>query len=310
MASQIDSVQCPIPAPELGITLVHEHVMVDFAGADQVNPDRYDAEEVFHTALPHLQRLRELGGRTLVECTPAYLGRDARLLRRLAEASGVRLVTNTGYYGAGNDRYLPAHAYTETVPQLADRWLRECEEGVDGTGIRPGFIKIGVDAGPLSEVDAKLVRAAAIVHRRTGLTIASHTGPGVPAMAQIELLEEAGVSPSGWIWVHAQVERDTELHEAAARRGAWVEFDGIGPDSVEQHVTLSVNMKRAGLLDRVLVSHDAGWYHVGEPGGGSFRSYDALFTLFLPALHDAGFTEEEIRRLTVDNPRRAFSGEP
>src|SRR5262249_26942238 len=159
----------------------------------QVNPDRYDADEAFRAALPHLQRLRELGGRTLVECTPAYIGRDAQLLRRLSAESGVQLVTNTGYYGAGNDRYLPGDAHTESDQQLADRWLRECEEGVDGTGIRPGFIKVGVDAGPLSDVDAKLVRAAAIVHRRTGLTIASHTGPGVPAMAQIALLEENGV---------------------------------------------------------------------------------------------------------------------
>jgi phosphotriesterase-related protein len=221
----------------------------------------------------------------------------------------VQLITNTGYYGAANDKYLPAHAHHEVAEQLADRWLREWEEGVDGTGIRPGFIKIGVDAGPLSEVDAKLVRAAARVHQRTGLTIASHTGPGVPAMAQIDLLEELGVSPGAWIWVHAQSEKDTAMHIRAARRGAWVEFDGIGPNSVERHVELVWTMKAAGLLDRVLVSHDAGWYHVGEPNGGNYRPYDTLFTRFLPALRAAGFTETEIRRLTVENPRRALVGE-
>jgi phosphotriesterase-related protein len=309
MPGQIHTVQGPIGPNDLGITLIHEHVMVDFVGADRVSPDRYDVEEVFRVALPHLKRFHELGGRTLVECTPAYIGRDARLIRRLAEASEVRLLTNIGYYGAANDKYLPPHAHTERAEQLADRWLREWETGVDGTGIRPGFIKIGVDSGPLSDVDAKLVRAAARVHRRTGLTIASHTGPGVPALAQIALLEELGVSPSAWIWVHAQNERDGAVHIQAARRGAWVEFDGIGPTTIERHVERVTSMKREGLLDRVLVSHDAGWYHVGEPNGGTYRGYDTLFTTFLPALRAAGVTEEEVRKLLVENPRRALAGE-
>jgi predicted metal-dependent phosphotriesterase family hydrolase len=308
MPVQIQTAQGPVSADALGLTLIHEHVMVDFIGAEDVSADRYDADEVFRVALPYLQQLRELGGRTLVECTPTYIGRDPALLRRLAEAGGVHLITNTGYYGAAHDKYLPPHAFTETAEQLADRWLRECESGLDGTGIRPGFIKIGVDTGRLSEVDAKLVRAAALVHQRTGLTIASHTGPGVPALAQIDLLEELGVSPRAWIWVHAQAEPDSAIHLQAARRGAWVEFDGIAPNTVERHVALVSAMREAGLLDRVLISHDAGWYNVGEPNGGTFRAYETLFTRFLPALGEAGFSEGEIRQLTVENPRRALEG--
>ncbi len=66
-------------------------------------------------------------------------------------------------------------------------------------------------------------------------------------------------------------------------------------------------MKGRGLLGRVLISHDAGWYAVGEPGGGTFRSYTTLFERFLPALKTAGFTDGEIRSLTVDNPAEAFT---
>jgi predicted metal-dependent phosphotriesterase family hydrolase len=308
MPAHIQTAHGPVSADALGLTLIHEHVMVDFIGAEHVSAERYDADEVSRVALPYLQQLWELGGRTLVECTPPYIGRDPALLRRLAEASGVHLITNTGYYGAANDKYLPPHAFTETAEQLADRWLRECESGLDGTGILPGFIKIGVDTGPLSEVDAKLVRAAARVHQRTGLTIASHTGPGIPALAQLDLLEEVGVSPRAWIWVHAQAEPDSAIHLQAARRGAWVEFDGIAPNTVERHVALVTAMKGAGLLDRVLISHDAGWYNVGEPNGGTFRAYDMLFTHFLPALREAGFSEAEVRQLTVENPLRVLVG--
>ena len=305
--SSIQSVTGEVAADRLGLTLMHEHVLVDFIGADKVSPSRYDADETFKTVLPHLQQARTLGCETLVECTPAYLGRDPILLRRLSEASGVRILTNTGYYGAAKDKHLPAHAFTETAEQLAARWTREAELGIDGTGVRPAFMKIGVDEGPLSEIDAKLVRAATITHRRTGVPIASHTATGVAALEELDILERGGVSPTSFIWVHAHNERDTSFHERAAKRGAWIEFDGISPSSVSRHVELVTFMKKNGWLDRALVSHDAGWYHVGEPGGGQFRPFTSVFELFVPALKTSGFTDDEVRTLLVTNPRRALS---
>jgi phosphotriesterase-related protein len=301
------TVSGPIAAEQMGTTLPHEHVLVDFAGAEVVTPDRYDREEVFATVLPYLRRARALGVETLVEATPAYLGRDPLLLRRLSDASRVRILVSTGYYGAREDQHLPHHAFTDSADSLAARWIREWTSGIDGTGIRPGFIKIGVDTGPLSEVDRKLIQAAARTHLRTGLTIASHTGPAAGAMEQLAVLEEEGVDPSAWIWVHAQAEADSTFHVRAAKSGAWVSFDGLAPGEVERYVARVAFMRAEGLLHRVLVSHDAGWYHVGEPGGGAFRPYETLFTDFLPALEAAGFTDDEIRQLTAVNPAQAFA---
>ncbi len=292
----------------MGLTLPHEHVLVDFIGADQASPDRYDVEEVFSVVLPYLRQARELGCRTFFEFTPAYLGRDPALLRRLSDATGLHIVTNTGYYGARNDLFLPDFVHQESVEDLAHRWVREFEEGIEDTGIRPGFLKIGVDPGPLSEIHARLIRAAARAHVDTGLTIAVHTGPAEPAFQQLAILEEEGVHPSAWIWVHAQNESDPSRHAEAAARGAWVAFDGLRPDTADRHVDLLRAMKSSGHLHRVLLSHDAaGWYSVGEEGGGSFRGYDYLFASFLDTLRNAGFTEQEIRRLTIDNPAEAFS---
>ena len=113
-------------------------------------------------------------------------------------------------------------------------------------------MKIGVDSGPLSEIDAKLVRAAALTHRATGLPIASHTGNGIAAREEIDLLERAGVPASSFIWVHAQSERDDTFHIDAGKRGAWVEFDGISEASVSRHVDLVRRMKTEGLFARVL----------------------------------------------------------
>lgn len=305
--AQIMTVQGPLPPNEMGPTLPHEHVLVDFVGAEEVDPRRYNQEEAFATALPHLRRARELGVRTLIECTPDYLGRDPVLLRRLSEASGLHLLTNTGYYGAVEGKYLPQHAHIETADQLAARWDLEWREGIAGTGIRPGFIKISVNNSPLGAVDRKLVQAAGRTHRKSGLTIASHTGTGAAALEELAILQEEGVAGQAFVWVHAQSEKDRSFHLQAARQGAWLSFDGLSPENQPEYLGHLQAMKEAQLLGQVLLSHDAGWYSVGEPGGGTFRSYDTLFQDFLPRLKDAGFTEAEIRLLTVENPQQAFT---
>lgn len=306
-APSVMTVTGPIRVGEMGLTLPHEHVLVDFADVDTVvRPDRYNRRAVFETVRPYLRNLASAGGHTLVECTPQYLGRDPVLLRDLSEATGVRIVTNTGYYGARDDQHVPRHAYSDSVEALARRWIREWEEGIDGTGIRPGFLKIGVDGGPLSAIDRKLVRAACRAHLKTGLTMAVHTGPAHPAFEQLQVLAEEGVAPSAWIWVHAQNEDDFARHLEAARQGAWVSFDGYRAEETARYVRFVSTMRDNGLLDRVLLSHDNGWYSVGEPGGGDFAPYTSLLTDLLPALQEAGFSQKEIRQLTVANPGQAF----
>jgi phosphotriesterase-related protein len=305
--AQVMTVLGPLRARQMGPTLPHEHVFLDFIGAEEVSRSRYDAEEVFEVALPQLQLVRDFGCQTVVECTPAYIGRDPMLLKRLAEASELHLLTNTGYYGAGNNRYLPRHAWTETADELATRWLTEWRDGIEGTGVRPGFIKIGVNAGPLSDLHRTLVRAAARTHLASGLTIAAHTGNGAAMMDELSVLREEGVAPSAFIWVHAQNENDTDLYVRAASTGAWVEFDNVSPKTVGRHIDLVKQMKSRELLHRVLVSHDAGWYEAGKPRGGEYRPYDTIFKELLPGLKSAGFTAAEIEQLIVVNPREAFT---
>jgi len=304
---KINTVLGPVKAEKLGATLIHEHILVDFIGADKINPDRYDSNEVQKVVLPHLLQLYKAGCRTLVECTPAYLGRDPGLLKQLSKASGLHLITNTGIYGAANDKFVPVFATRESAEDLAHRWTQEFEKGIDQTGVRPGIIKIGIDQGPLSKIDAKLVQAAAWTHRNTGLSIATHSGDGTAALEAIEILKEARVAPDAFVWVHAQAEDDRNMHLLAAREGAWLEFDGVGKDTMEQHRDLICNMKSCNLLSQVLISQDAGWYHVGEASGGSFRSYEFLLDQFVPYLRRAGILRGEIQQLLTDNPRQVLT---
>lgn len=295
-----------IDAASAGLTLSHEHVLVDFIGADQCGPHRYDADKVFESVLPHLTRAHELGTRMIIECTPEFIGRDPKLLRRLSHAANLHILTNTGLYGARNGKFLPPYTATESAEQLAARWITEARDGIGGTGIRPGFIKCGVNTeAELSPVDRKLVEAAALAHRATGLTVAVHTGAG-PGLAQIEILKAVGVSPCAWIWVHAQNAEDADIL-AAAKQGAWVSFDGIGPETLNRHLDLCRQLRDANMLDQVLISHDAGWFDPGKPEGGTFRDFQLLFTDFLPMLKAAGFTDAQIHQLLTDNTARAFA---
>jgi phosphotriesterase-related protein len=306
----IYTVRGPIPASQFGFALPHEHIMVDFIGADQTSKERWDPEEVVRTMLPYLKPLRERGVTGFVDCTPAYLGRDVRVLRRLSEETGLHIVTNTGYYAAVNGKYLPRHAYTDTVDALTARWLKEWEEGIDGTGIKPGFLKIAVNPAEgtpakLKEVDARIVRAAARCSKRTGAAVASHTVQGLAALEQINIFEEEGVSPSRFIYVHADGEPDQSLHRQAAERGAWVEYDGIGWRDVQEHVKLILPMLEKH-SDRLLISMDSGWYWVGEPNGGKIRDFNFMTDKMIPELKKAGVSEAMIRKLTVENPAKAF----
>jgi len=303
------TVRGPIRSSQMGITLSHEHVLANFQplAEREKQPWTYDRDEVVKVVRPYLEQVRQHGCRTFVDCTAVALGRDPRLLKRLSQETGLHILTVTGNYAAVDAHFLPPYVFTDSVDALAQRWIGEARNGIEGTGIRPGLIKLGFNGGPLTDAEQKLIRAAAIAHQQTGLTIGAHTGPAVSAFEQLSILEATGTHPSAWIWIHAQNEKDPAQHIKAARRGAWVSFDGVSPASLATHVELVTRMKNENLLHRVLVSQDAAWYHVGEPHGGAFRSFETVFTAFIPAIRAAGFTDADIRTLFIDNPANAFS---
>jgi predicted metal-dependent phosphotriesterase family hydrolase len=305
----VQTVLGPVPASELGFTLVHEHVMCDFIGADQTGRHRWEVDAVVNRMLPLLQAYKEHGGRTFVDCTPAYIGRDPRVLRSLATKTGLHIVTNTGYYGGAGDKFVPRHAYQETVDQLAARWLREWEMGIEETDTKPGFIKTGIDeikseSDPLSAIDEKLVRAAARVSRRTGLTATCHTGGGAAALVATRLFIEEKADPWRFIVAHSDG-HGLAINHRVAELGAWVSLDAISRQPLEQHLTL-VQALAEKHSDHLLLSHDNGWYSVGQTNGGEVRDFNYLLGVFLPAFRKAGAAGSLIQKLTVTNPARAF----
>jgi phosphotriesterase-related protein len=305
-AKIIMTVTGPIAVKRLGRALVHEHILVDFIGADKITYQRWDRDEVIKKVLPYVLEAKKHEVHALFDCTPAFLGRDVTLLKRVSVESGLLLITNTGYYGAVKNKYLPPWAFTESAEQLAARWINEYRSGIEGTTVKPGFIKIGVDSDTsLSEVHRKLVKAAAITHLQTGLTIFSHTGLAKTAFEELAILADSGVDASAFVWVHAQAEKDKSHFITAAGQGCWVSLDGMGWGNADDYVDSLLKMKAAGLLHRALISHDAGWYKPGEPQS-DFKGYTNIFTEVIPGLKKAGFTARDIKQLLEKNPAEAM----
>jgi len=302
----INTVSGAIPADSLGLTLIHEHMLVDFVGADSVSTDRYSQDEVIKKVLPYLLEIKKYGVKTIFDCTPSYLAKDPVLLEKLSTLSGIQLVTNTGFYGAVGGKYLPDFVYEETAAELAERWVQEFENGIGDTGIKPAFIKISVnEETPLRLVDAKLVKAAGIAHQETGMKIASHTGTWATAKQEVGILEEMNISPSAFVWVHAQAEEDFQNYLEAANLGVWISLDGIGW-GVDEYVDRLLFAKEHKILDQILISHDGGWYDPEIPDGGDFVPFTNIFIKLMPALNAKGFEQADWNLLLIQNPKRAF----
>lgn len=292
----------------LGKTLVHEHILVDFSATDIISSNKYNLDNVIEKVRPFLEDIKKFGFTSFVDCTPSYIGRDPILLRKLSEILNMYILTNTGYYGAANDKYVPEFAYNEREEKIAERWIGEYREGILNTDIKPGFIKTGVDPGPLSHIDRKLILASAITHLETGLTIACHTSGEESALDVLKVVKTYRVSPSALIVVHADNIENKDVIFRLAEEGCWIEFDSVGSRPIEFHLELIGEMIERGFVSQLLVSQDAGWYRVEEPDGGinRFNPYTHIAKTLIPILNkDMG--ENVVNTIFVENPAKAFS---
>jgi phosphotriesterase-related protein len=302
-----------VDTARMGVSLIHEHITTDFIGAEKVDQPQYEQQQAIDTILPYLLKAKGQGVETLVECTPSYIGKDVRLLRKLSELSGINIITNTGYYAAREYKFIPKHAFTESADEIAARWLKDWEEGIDGTEIRPGFIKLGVGKGALDSLEEKLLLAAIQVHKKSGLPIAVHTGDGAAAQSEFDIVTREQLNSNALIWVHAQNGTDDE-RVRLAQKGVWISLDGIALSRITQYLSSVQTLKKAGLLSRTLISHDDGWsveqtetgIDLQLFGNGNGQPYSTIHQQFLDSLGAIGFTSAEIDTLMRLNPRQAM----
>lgn len=299
----INTVDGTISTDELGFTLTHEHIMSNF-GKDISETSEYDEAALLNQVVPYLKRIKSLGVDTIFDCTTAYFGRRVDLLQTITTSTGLQIVTNTGFYGAADDRYIPKIAYEFSAEEISKIWVDEFENGINGTDIKPGFIKLAFDSGTPSEIDKKLFKAGILTHLQTGLVMAVHTGDNPEAVkTQLKLLDQYDVSPEAWIWTHAGWSSDIESMIETAGNGAWISLDDIKSSNIQEFIKILQAFKSENLLHKVLLSHDGN----GFPGGGKIRPFEAIMNNLIPAMQEHGFREQEIDQIFIQNPKEAFS---
>jgi predicted metal-dependent phosphotriesterase family hydrolase len=301
---QVMTVTGPVDGAALGVVLPHEHIF--FNHMKEYRGDGLMEDE--ELAVIEVRAAVEAGVRTIVDTTNRDIGRLPEATRRVAQRLGINVVLGSGWYR--HPFIDKAWFDSRTTDGVADDIVRDLEVGIAGTDVRAGIIgEIGCDR-VITSHEERSFRAAARAHLRTGVTITTHAARWPVGLDQLDLLEQEGVDPRRVIVGHSDMFQTIEYHAALARRGAWIQFDTIddqSPYDNAQRVAYLRAAERGGYLDRILLSQDVCQRSQFKTYGG--HGFDVLFRVFLPLLRDEGFSEEQIALMTVENPRRALTGD-
>ena len=302
----VQTTQGPLPASGRGVVLPHEHIFTDLRGPTTPGYGQADADDVVRVMKPRLTEAVGQGVGLMVECSSIGVGRNVPALRRLAEESGLAVVVPTGVYGRAN--YAPPEYRSMSEDDLTALFIKELREGIEDTSVRAGFIKIATSDTGMTKLEETILRAAGRAAVATDAAVASHTVSGSTAKKQVDILDS--ISPAiRFIWVHAQAERTRKWHRDLAARGVFIELDALGwsPGEDTAFITAIKELVVAGYADRILLSHDAGWYQPGQPNGGTQKPYTYLTKTFVPKLRNAGVDPAVVQMITEENPIRAFA---
>ncbi len=313
----INSVLGPLDSADLGFTLPHEHILASSAGMQQAYPEFVDREGTIEEAIADLKQARAEGVRTVVDVTTFDLGRDIRMIEQVSRESGVQMICATGVW-----RDIPRLFWDADPDAIAPLFIREIEEGIEGTGIRAGMIKVANDEEGVAPEGEVILRAAARAHKATGVPITTHSwAPGRVGEQQIAVFEDEGVDLSHVCIGHSNDTRDIEYLKALHGKGVWIGMDRLpggrfpGTPKWEERTEITKKLIDAGFTDRIILSHDwvvnlAAWGD--EIKEASKRSNPDRFLFItrhvLPRLREMGVVQEVIDRITIENPRRFLEG--
>lgn len=303
----INTVLGKIDSAELGLTLGHEHIMIDSRGAD--NAQEYKRDDVVSALLPSLLALKRLGCQTLIDATPNGLGRDINVLVKASEQSGLNIITCVGAWDGMNadGKFIPDSVRTSSIDEIVGLWSSEFYNGVDNTDVKPGFIKIALgDNGMITELQSRLLYAAIRTSLQTDMPIQFHCTSATAVQEIIGIAKNENIELSKLIWLHCDTKKDDLLIKRLAKEGIWVSFDYAlaRAKDLTWYITMLNSMIADGSIDRLLVSQDHDIYDL-ETGLGT-DSVQWMFTAFIPLLKEHGFSQEVLDQIFVINPSVVF----
>jgi phosphotriesterase-related protein len=306
----VNGVLGPIETRDLGFTLMHEHLLVASWSMRHCFPDYVDEEKLIRDAIGEMGSLQERGVRTMVDLTPINLGRDIRFIREVGEKTGIQLIAATGFYWT-EEPWMDAW----DAEALAEYLIREVREGIEGTDTRAGILKCATDRLGVTPFNKKLLQATARAHRLTGVPISTHTDvSNRSGLAQQDVFEECGVDLRRVVIGHCGDSEDISYLESILKRGSTIGMDRNGIDLIlptKQRVATIAELCRRGWENQMVLSHDASCFIDWFPKPLVEQTlpdwnYRHVCDVVIPSLRESGVSEQQIRSMTVENPRRIF----
>lgn len=325
----IETVTGPIEAEELGPTLIHEHLRTrdeavhkQWPGATTLggNPPAAVAPGGdYEMAVEAARSALELGIKSIVDPTAMFLDRDVSFMRRVAEETGLQVVACTGIYTYD---HLPTFFVSRSPEQIADMFVADIEDGIQGTDIKAAFIKCAADEPGVTENVEKVHRAAAQASVRTGAPIMAHSRPASDtAPRQIEIFEEEGVDLSRVQIAHCGDSPDPDYVESLLAKGIYAGLDRYGIEMYlpyEQRQAVTTELLSRGHVERLFISADScstiDWFppevveQLAESGAVKDWTIRIVPERVIPDLREAGVSEEQFETMLVRNPVAWLTG--
>jgi phosphotriesterase-related protein len=320
--TQVSTVTGMVDTEELGTTLIHEHLRNSDeavhnqwpqAGAAKEEPPHEVAPgEDLDIAIREAKAAVDLGIKTIGEPTAMFLGRDVNFMKRVSEETGLQVVPCTGIYTYD---HLPQFFMNRDPDQIAEFFISDIEQGIQGTDIKAAFIKCAADEPGVSENIEKVHRAAARASVKTGAPIMAHSRPASnTGPRQVEIFEEEGVDLNKVQIAHCGDTDDLDYIEGLLQKGVWVGLDRYGLDlflPYERRQATTRALLERGSADRIFLSADSvattDWFpaSVIEQLIAAGAAHDWTIRIVpervLPELRESGMSEEQERTMMVDN---------
>ncbi len=322
----VETVTGPIDADQLGTTLIHEHlifrdeaVLAEWPHAGTVSesdpPQNVDAEGAFEAALEAARAAVDRGVKTIGEPTAMFGGRDVAFSLRVAEETGLQVIPCTGIYTYD---YLPPYFMFRDEDAMADLFVHDITEGIQGAEIKAAFLKCAADEPGVTPNVEKVHRAIARASVRTGAPIMAHSRPASETgPRQVEIFEDEGVDLSRVQIAHTGDTDDLDYIERLLDKGVYIGMDRYGLEIFlpmeRRNATVTALLDR-GYADRMFLSQDfcatLDWYppEVGRQmmDAGAVRDWSMTLVhdQVIPALREAGMTDEQLQTMMVENPKR------
>jgi phosphotriesterase-related protein len=310
----VATVNGPVDLDELGLTLIHEHFRTTDEATRFQFPHLYDEDAEWEAAMADANAIAGHGVKTVVEPSAMFLHRDAPFSKRVADESGLNIVLATGVYTYD---HLPQPLMNRDEDQLAEVFVHDIEQGIQGTGIKAAFIKCAADEPGVTPNIEKVHRAAARASQQTGRPIMAHSHPkSETGLRQMEIFTEEGVDPAKVQVAHTGDTDDLDYIERLLETGCWIGMDRYGLDvflPTEQRQATVLALLEKGHADRMFLSQDycstIDWFprEVMEqlkPQIAANWSMTFLFEQVIPELKERGMTDEQLDRMMVENPKR------